>query len=79
MGSRPGTARNPDAHFVPVSDQDDLERLLATSSERPIVLFKHDFACPVSVRAFHELAAIPGEAPLIDVERQQGLAAEVAT
>ena len=79
MGSTMGTRRNSDEHFVPVSDRDDLERLFAASDEQPVVLFKHDFACPISVHAYHELAAVPGEVPLIDVGRQRELSQEVAT
>lgn len=79
MGIARGTATDPQAHFVPVADQDDLERLFAASSEQPVVLFKHDYSCSISVQAYYELAALPGEIPLIDVERQQALASEVAT
>ena len=74
-----GTARDPEEHFVPVTDRAKLERLFAESAEQPVVLFKHDFACPISANAYHELATVPGEVLLIDVERQQGLAAEVAS
>jgi bacillithiol system protein YtxJ len=72
------TARDPEEHFVPVADRADLDRLLADSAEQPVVLFKHDFACPISANAYRELAAIPCEVPLIDVESQKGLADEVA-
>ena len=79
MDTATGTARNPEEHFVPVADRDDLDRLLAESAEQPVVLFKHDFACPISANAYRELAAVPCEVPLIDVERQKGLADEVAS
>ncbi len=79
MDTAMGTARDPEEHFVPVTDRDDLDRLLAESVEQPVVLFKHDFACPISANAYRELAALPDEVPLIDVERQKGLADEVAS
>ena len=79
MGAPKGIARDAEEHFVPVTDQDDLDRLLAASAERPVVLFKHDFACPISARAYRELAAVSIEVPLIDVERQKGLADEVVS
>ncbi len=79
MGTAMDTARVPEEHFVPVADQADLDRLLAESAEEPVVLFKHDFACPISANAYRELAAVPCEVPLIDVERQKGLADEVAS
>jgi bacillithiol system protein YtxJ len=74
-----GTARDPEEHFVPVTDRASLDRLFAASAEQPVVLFKHDFACPISVTAYRELAAVPGAVQLIDVERQQGLAGQVAS
>jgi bacillithiol system protein YtxJ len=74
-----GTARDPEDHFVPVAGAADLDRLFAESAEAPVVLFKHDFACPISANAYRELATLPGEVPLIDVERRQDLAAEVAS
>ena len=72
-------ARDPEEHFVPVADRADLDRLFAESAEQPVVLFKHDFACHISANAYRELAAVPGEIPLIDVGRQKGLADEVAS
>ena len=74
-----GTARDPEEHFVPVADRADLDRLFAESAEQPVVLFKHDFACHISANSYRELAAVPGEVPLIDVGRQMGLADEVAS
>ncbi len=79
MDTAKGTARDPEEHFVPVADQDDLDRLFAESAEQPIVLFKHDFACHISANAYRELSGVPVEVPLIDVGRQQGLADEVAS
>lgn len=74
-----GTARDLEDHFVPVADVADLDRLFAESAEEPIILYKHDFACGISANAYRELAALPGEISLIDVERQKQLAAEVAS
>jgi bacillithiol system protein YtxJ len=78
MGIAKGTAKDTNAHFIPVSSQEDLDRLLAASAERPLVLFKHDYACSISVRAYWDMAAVPGEVSLIDVERQRALSQDVA-
>ncbi len=78
MGMAKGRAKETDAHFVPVSDQEDLDRLLAVSAERPVVLFKHDDDCSISIRAFWDLAAVPGEISLIDVEQHHALSQAVA-
>lgn len=79
MGLAKGKAKNTDAHFVPVADQADLDRLLAASAERPVVLFKHDYACSISVHAYWDMATVPGEVALIDVEQQRAISREVAT
>ncbi len=79
MDTALSTARDPEEHFVPVTDRAKLDRLFAESAEQPVVLFKHDFACPISANAYRELAAVPGEVSLIDVERQKGLADEVVS
>jgi bacillithiol system protein YtxJ len=79
MGTAMDNAKAPEGHFIPVADRAGLDRLFAASAEQPVVLFKHDFACPISANAYRELATLPGEVPLIDVERQKGLADEVAS
>ena len=79
MGTAEGMNSDMKARFVPVSTQDDVERLLAASSDHPVVLFKHDHACSISVRAYWDLSSVPGEISLIDVERDHGLSQAVAT
>ena len=38
-----------------LSDVEELERALAASDERPLLLFKHSFTCGVSAEALDEL------------------------
>ncbi len=78
IGIAKDRARDMDAPFVPISTQQDLDRLLAASTEHPVVLFKHDDACSISVRAYWDLAAVPGEISLIDVEQHHELSQSVA-
>lgn len=78
MNIAKGREKHTDADFVPVSTQEDLDRLFSTSTEQPVVLFKHDYACPTSVRAYWDLVTVPGEVSLIDVERHHALSQEVA-
>ena len=42
---------------------DDLERELAASSERPLLLFKHSYSCGTSAEALDELVAHMDERP----------------
>lgn len=79
MGNPEGTAKKTDEHIVPVSDQEDLERLFAASAEQPVVLFKHEYGCPISAHAYSEIAKVPYEISLIDVARQKALSMDVAT
>ena len=48
----------------PLSGLDDLDRALAATDERPLLLFKHSFTCGVSAEALDELVAHLNEGPL---------------
>jgi monothiol bacilliredoxin len=41
----------------PLQHVDDLQRLLAESKSRPVLLFKHSYTCGVSMEALDELVA----------------------
>jgi hypothetical protein len=41
----------------PLSGMDELDRALAASDERPLLLFKHSFTCGISAEALDELVA----------------------
>ena len=41
----------------PLSGMDELDRALASSDERPLLLFKHSFTCGISAEALDELVA----------------------
>jgi len=55
------------ARFVPLRATGDLGPVLEGSEAEPVILFQHDPYCPISRRAFHELAGLPIEAALVDV------------
>lgn len=79
MGNPEGTAKKTDERIIPVADQEDLERLFAASAEQPVVLFKHEYGCPISTHAYWEIAGSPHEISLIDVARQRSLSLDLAT
>lgn len=56
-----------DEHFTPVTDTDTLDDLFAASAERPVILFKHDPYCPISARAYREMARVEGDVAIVDV------------
>jgi bacillithiol system protein YtxJ len=78
MGNPEATAERTDEHIVPVKDQEELERLFTASAEQPVVLFKHEYGCPVSTHAYWEIAALPYDVSLIDVARQRPLSLGLA-
>ena len=44
-------------NLTTVSAVDQLEQLLATSTDKPLLLFKHSYSCGVSAEALDELMA----------------------
>jgi bacillithiol system protein YtxJ len=44
-------------NLTTVSGIEQLERLLATSAEKPVLLFKHSYSCGISAEALDELVA----------------------
>jgi bacillithiol system protein YtxJ len=63
--------------FAPLADAAALDAALARSHEAPVLLFLHDPHCPISRRAWGEMARLPAEATarafLVDVSRQHAL------
>ncbi len=41
--------------LITLADVDDLDRVLADSAERPLLLFKHSYSCGTSAEALDEL------------------------
>jgi len=60
-------AKQDAARFEPLRDASMLGLLLGRSQAEPVILFQHDPYCPISRRAYDELAGLPIEAALIDV------------
>ena len=80
----PSPSENPStatARFVPVTDSDAVEELFGQSWDAPVLLFKHDPHCAISLVAHHEVAQLQGEMeiPTINVARDKAAAREVAT
>ena len=59
--------------FTPIADTDTLEQLVARSTDAPVILFKHDTACPISARAYRELSQLGQEVCLLEANRAQEL------
>jgi monothiol bacilliredoxin len=64
-------------HFATVSSPEVLDELFDRSSDGPVVLFLHDYYCPVSFAAYDEMVDVTGDIALIDVAAQKDLSKAV--
>ncbi len=65
--------------FQNVSDMAELDTCFERSREGDIVLFLHDYWCPISSRAYDEMSLMEGEVALIDVAEGHELTRSVET
>lgn len=63
-----------DEHFTPVTGTDALDALWQQSDDAPVILFKHDPYCPISSRAYREMARIAEPVAVIDVANERRIA-----
>ena len=77
-GQRCGRAGNAATQFVLAQDLDALDEWWACSMELPVVLFLHDPGCPISARAYRQMAPLGGTVPLIDVRSGRQLSQSIA-
>ena len=74
-----GYARLMDNHFQKLQDSKDLQKLLARSEEKAVVIFKHSTTCPISAGAYEEMSRVVGEVALVDVQSARDVSGEIAT
>lgn len=67
-----------DDQFTPITDAAALDALFAASAQKPVILFKHDPYCPISARAFREMARVADDVAIIDVANDQDIARAIA-
>lgn len=51
----------PDGTIQRIESTEDLDRLLESSRERPVWIFKHSLTCPVSSAAYREFESFVGD------------------
>ncbi len=64
--------------FVPVADSAAMDALFARSAHEPVLVFKHDPWCIISVVAHRELSQLGGEIPTVDVAGARALSLGLA-
>jgi len=68
-----------ETNFNPVRDDAALEELFERSNERPVLLFKHSNACPISAHAYREMEQFKGDVPIVVVQESREVSREVET
>lgn len=64
-------------HFSRIANKAALENLIIVSRDRPVVVFKHSNACPISSRAYREMSKLDN-INLIEVQTAREVSLEVA-
>ena len=65
--------------FQNLTEMAELDDCFERSRERDVVLFLHDYWCPISSRAYDEMSLFEGEIALIDVAESRALTRSVET
>jgi len=63
--------------FTTLSEMAELDTWFERSREGDVVLFLHDYWCPISSRAYDEMSLVEGEIALIDVAEGRELTRSV--
>ena len=64
--------------FQTIVDTGALDSLMDNSNERPVVVFKHSLACPISALAYREMQKLEREVVLVEVQNARQLSRELA-
>ena len=64
--------------FLKVTDSDALDKLLLSSKQRPVVVFKHSNSCPISAAAYREMQQLEDEVVLVEVQKARQLSRDLA-
>jgi bacillithiol system protein YtxJ len=64
--------------FLKVTDSDELDKLLLSSKQRPVVVFKHSNSCPISAAAYREMQQLEDEVVLVEVQKARQLSRDLA-
>ncbi len=64
--------------FQTIVDTGALDSLLDNSQQRPVVVFKHSLACPISAAAYREMQKLDGEVVLVEVQNARQVSRELA-
>jgi bacillithiol system protein YtxJ len=66
-------------HFIPVTDTAAIDQLLEQSHTAPVLVFKDDPYCPISMTARRQLGQLDYDIPTIDVAHDNDVAQAIAS
>ena len=62
--------------FLRIDDHTALDNLLSDSKQKPVILFKHSNACPISARAYREMEKLE-DVNLLEIQAAPEISREV--
>lgn len=63
--------------FFRIDDQATLDSLIADSTQKIVLVFKHSNACGISARAYRELQKLDGQVNLLEIQAAPQLSREL--
>lgn len=66
------------ANFINVDTMEVLERLVAESHSRPVILFKHSLTCGISSGVYREVSRVAADINLIIIQTHRDLSNAIA-
>ena len=67
------------ATFINVDSLEGLERLMAESHERPVLLFKHSLTCGISSGVYREVSQVGADVNIVVIQTHREVSNAVAT
>ena len=64
--------------FFEIDDRVALDSLITDSKQKPIIVFKHSNACPISSRAYREMEKVEAEVNILVVQSAREISRELA-
>lgn len=66
------------ANFINVDSIEGLERLVAESHERPVILFKHSLTCGISSGVYREVSQVRADVNLVVIQTHREISNAIA-
>jgi bacillithiol system protein YtxJ len=64
--------------FFKIDDRAALENLITDSKNKPVIVFKHSNACPISSRAYREMEKVDAQVNILEVQSAREISRELA-